>query len=117
LNPSLAANLRNSPNAEENDMPTYVYQEILEDGGEGECFEIVQKMSDDPLTTHPDTGRPVRRMIPAPRFTTKYSDAHDKSRLSDSNLKSKGFTKYVKSDDGKYEKVLGSGPDLLNRDQ
>jgi predicted nucleic acid-binding Zn ribbon protein len=97
-------------------MPTYVYQEILEDGGDGDCFEIVQRMSEDALTTHPQTGRPVRRVITAPRFTTKYSDCHDKTRLSDSNLKSKGFTKYVKGDDGKYEKVLGSGPDLIKRE-
>lgn len=97
-------------------MPTYVYQEILEDGSDGDCFEIVQRMSEDALTKHPQTGRPVRRVLTAPRFTTKYSDAHDKTRLSDSNLKARGFTKYVKGDDGKYEKVLGSGPDLIKRD-
>ena len=65
---------------------------------------------------HPQTGRPVRRVVTAPRFTTKYTDAHDKTRLSDCNLKSNGFTKYVKGDDGKYEKVLGSGPDMIKRD-
>lgn len=97
-------------------MPTYVYQEILEDGSDGDTFEIVQRMSEDALTVHPTSGRPVRRVLTPPRFTTKYSDSHDKSRLSDSNLKSKGFTKYVKGDDGKYEKVLGSGPDLIKKE-
>jgi hypothetical protein len=33
----------------------------------------------------------------------------------DKKLERMGFTKYVKSGEGGYEKALGSGPDLLNR--
>lgn len=39
-------------------MPTYEYKR--EDGS---TFEIIQKMSDQPLTTCPDTGQKVRRII------------------------------------------------------
>lgn len=44
-------------------MPTYTYQVVSHDGSGGERFEIVQRMRDDPLTVHPRTGEPVRRMI------------------------------------------------------
>ena len=46
-------------------MPTYIY-EIVPDAGtnrETERFEVRQSMSEAPLTTHPDTGRPIRRVI------------------------------------------------------
>ena len=29
----------------------------------GERFEVVQSMSDEPLTKHPESGKPVRRVI------------------------------------------------------
>ena len=38
-------------------MPTYVYQCIEDDGSEGEIFEVVQPMSADPLTKHPESGQ------------------------------------------------------------
>lgn len=44
-------------------MPTYVYESIPSDGAEPERFEVTQGMSDAPLTTHPETGEPVRRII------------------------------------------------------
>ena len=43
-------------------MPTYTYQ-VISGGGGGERFEVVQGMRDDPLTVHPQTGEPVRRVI------------------------------------------------------
>lgn len=44
-------------------MPTYVYESIPQDGGTPQRFEVVQSMSDAPLTTHPTTGEPVRRIV------------------------------------------------------
>ena len=44
-------------------MPVYVYEVITDDGEEGQIFEVMQKMSDDPLTQHPTTGQPVRRVM------------------------------------------------------
>jgi len=43
-------------------MPTYVY-EAAESGGEALRFEIRQSIHDAPLTHHPETGAPVRRVI------------------------------------------------------
>ena len=44
-------------------MPTYVYEVLDEAGQPVERFEVVQKMADEPLTVHPETGQPVRRVF------------------------------------------------------
>lgn len=99
-------------------MPTYVYEVVLEgeDEGEGQVFEVVQRISDAPLTVHPVTGQKVRRVLTAPHIGGKWSGSAGKQMLSDKNLAEKGFTKYVKTDTGKYEKVAGSGPSQIGSD-
>jgi predicted nucleic acid-binding Zn ribbon protein len=97
-------------------MPIYQYEFVLEDGEGGEQFEIFQKMADPPLTTHPETGAPIRRVYTAPAVGGKWSEqAMGQAAKDDRKLERLGFTKYVKSDDGKYEKVVGKGPDLINK--
>lgn len=45
-------------------MPTYVYETIPQKAGDSVTqFEIRQSMRDEPLTKHPETGAPVRRII------------------------------------------------------
>lgn len=46
-------------------MATYVYETIAPpaSGRSPRRFEVVQSMRDAPLTRHPDTGEPVRRVI------------------------------------------------------
>jgi predicted nucleic acid-binding Zn ribbon protein len=45
-------------------MPTYVYETIPQKPGDAVVqFEIKQSMKDDPLSVHPETGMPVRRVI------------------------------------------------------
>jgi predicted nucleic acid-binding Zn ribbon protein len=45
-------------------MTTYVYETIPQQTGEKPLrFEVRQSMKDAPLTKHPETGRPVRRVI------------------------------------------------------
>lgn len=45
-------------------MATYVYETVPPRPGEApRRFEVVQSMKDAPLTRHPDTGEPVRRVI------------------------------------------------------
>ena len=45
-------------------MATYVYETIPRKPGEAaRRFEVVQSMKDAPLTAHPETGEPVRRII------------------------------------------------------
>jgi len=90
-------------------MPLYVYQVIESDGTDGEVFEVIQRMSDPPLTTQPESGKPVRRLLAAPNTVTRYGAAN----LSNERLGKLGFTKYEKSGDGRYEKTAGSGPDVI----
>ena len=98
-------------------MPTYQYEVILEDGEPGQVFEVFQKMSDEPLTEHPTTGQPVRRVICAPHIAGDYAENKMKARVSDAkNLARLGFTKYVKAGDGYYEKRAGDGPDVIHKD-
>ncbi len=44
-------------------MPVYEYEVVRPDGTPGEVFEVKQRMSDDALTHHPETGEPVRRIL------------------------------------------------------
>ena len=45
-------------------MTTYVYETIPQKPGEKpEYFELQQNMADAPLTRHPKTGQPVRRVV------------------------------------------------------
>ena len=45
-------------------MPTYIYETIPVQPGEKPVqFEVEQRMSAAALTTHPDTGTPVRRVV------------------------------------------------------
>jgi hypothetical protein len=97
-------------------MPTYVYQVITEDNAEGEIFELVQTMSEDALTEHPETGAPVHRIIQPPLIGGKHSSAREKNLLSDNKIGSMGFTKYVKTGDGSYEKTAGDGPKAISAD-
>lgn len=91
-------------------MPLYVYQVIEDDGSEGEVFEVLQEMSDPPLTKHPETGKPVQRLIAPPAKLGRMTDLAMKGKMTDKNLEQMGFTKYVRSRDGSYEKTAGSGP-------
>jgi predicted nucleic acid-binding Zn ribbon protein len=99
-------------------MPMYIYEVIEEDGSGGERIEVVQPMSAPPLEAHPETGKPVRRVFMPPHIAGgKWSDrAMVNSATDDNKLDRLGFTKYVKSDTGKYEKAVGSGPDIISAD-
>jgi len=45
-------------------MPTYIYETMPADPAETpRRFEVIQKMSDEPLRNDPDTGLPVRKII------------------------------------------------------
>jgi predicted nucleic acid-binding Zn ribbon protein len=95
-------------------MPIYVYEEVQPDNQPGETFEVLQKISDPPLTVHPEKGTPVRRVVAAVSIAGRWSDSAAKASLSDKNLNAKGFTKYVKAGDGRYEKRAGKGPDVIS---
>lgn len=50
-------------------MPTYTYRNL----DTGETFEIKQSMRDEPLTQHPETGAPVKRLLSKPAIAFKGS--------------------------------------------
>ena len=95
-------------------MPTYLYQVINDDGSEGETFEVFQKMTDPPLTRHPDTDAPVKRVPTAPNIAGRWTDSSAKKQLSDANLDRLGFTKYQNVGGGKYEKRAGRAGSLMS---
>jgi predicted nucleic acid-binding Zn ribbon protein len=96
-------------------MPLYVYEVVAPDGSSGEAFEVLQSMSEPPLTKHPETGEAVRRVFGTPNAPRGWTDSQGQAKLSDSALGRAGFTKYVKSGDGKYEKTVGEGPRSITR--
>jgi len=49
-------------------MPIYEYRRA-----DGTTFEVLQSIMDDPLTTDPDTGQPVERVLHAPAVHFKGS--------------------------------------------
>lgn len=91
-------------------MPVYVYTTMPEDGQEPELFEVEQRMVEDALTHHPETGEPVRRIVLAPRVIR-----HGGMQLNDKNIAKKGLTKYVNAGNGRFEKAAGDGPDFIQR--
>jgi hypothetical protein len=97
-------------------MPTYVYEVISEDGQPGERLEVLQNISDPPLTQHPETGQPVRRVFTPPHIAGRFSPMRgDRAMKDDRKLERLGFTKYVKSSDGTYQKTVGQGPDQIKK--
>jgi predicted nucleic acid-binding Zn ribbon protein len=91
-------------------MPLYVYALVNPDGSDGETYEIFQSMKDEPLKKHPETGKKVRKLLTSPNVVTKWGESASRDRMSDKNLERLGFTKYVKSGDGSYDKTAGMGP-------
>lgn len=92
-------------------MPVYTYQIIKNDGSDGECFDVIRKMTDRPLKKHPDTGEKVTRIYKSPNIAGITSNLHDKNRTSDKNLEKLGFTTYRRNGKGHYDRTTGSeGP-------
>lgn len=98
----------------EYDMPLYEYVVINEDGSHGDVFEVLQRIGEPSLTKHPETGQSVERLISA-ASVPRPTGGPIKGDISNRSLEKMGFTKYQKTDNGKYEKVLGDGPNLINR--
>ena len=89
-------------------MPIYLYREIFPDGSEGDCFEVIQGMSDPFLKKHPKTGNPVRKVFAAPNLPNKYTEGATKAKLTDENVEKHGFTRYEKDRvTGDYFKTAG----------
>lgn len=93
-------------------MPIFVYAVVNPDGSDGAEFEIEQAPGDAPLTRHPLTGEPLRRVYSAPGLATHYSDGEIKRMVGDeAYISSRGFTKYERDPaTGVYHKIAGTDP-------
>jgi putative FmdB family regulatory protein len=84
-------------------MPVYEYQAKSAETSCDYCaegFEILQRMTEDPLAECPKCGAPIQRLLYRVGVATPHTN---------SELKDLGFTKLVKRDDGVYENVTRSG--------
>ena len=93
-------------------MPIHEY--AATDKGCPQCeghFDVLQKLSDAPLTQCPACGAPVTRVISAPSVAS--GGAH---LLKESHTAKHGFTQYRKIGKGQYEKTSGKGPRYISGD-
>jgi len=82
-------------------MPIYVYRAKHEKEGCSYCkhgFELLQKITDEPLKKCPRCGADVEKAI------TGFSSGFSKTTL-DSRAKQSGFHKLKRVDKGRYEKL------------
>ncbi len=96
-------------------MPLYEYAVKNPDGSHGEPFEVLQRLGEKPLKKHPETGEPVERLISAASVPRPPAE-RIKGDISNKSLEKQGFTKYQKTETGRYEKILGDGPDLIRKE-
>jgi predicted nucleic acid-binding Zn ribbon protein len=67
-------------------MTTHVYEAIPQKPGEKpEYFELQQSMNEAPLTKHPTTGQPVRRVVPGGYGVLKSGGSAEKPKSSEGN--------------------------------
>lgn len=97
-------------------MPVYVYRVVNADGSEGETFEAEQPIDDAPLTKHPVTGQPVRRVVTMPHLAFKHLSSTEKKMLDPKRTAKAGFTRYQRDVSGTYHKISGEGPDTIRAD-
>ena len=77
-------------------MPIYEYEHTGKACPAGKVFEQEQPISAPALAQCPSCGRPVKRLLSAPLLSFPKGD---------SALKSQGFSKLVRRDQGVYENV------------
>jgi putative FmdB family regulatory protein len=94
-------------------MPLHEYVPLEPPGCALCCygFEVLQRLSDPPLTHCTACGRPVRRTLGAPQVVAGQGHV-----LRDDNVARHGFTQYRRVGKGRYEKTAGKGPDTISGD-
>ena len=83
-------------------MPVYEYEHTRRSCRLGTLFEVQQSIHDPALTTCPECGGPIKKLISRSNISTPRTNAE---------LKDLGFTKLVKRDDGVYENVTARDGD------
>jgi Uncharacterized protein conserved in bacteria len=86
-------------------MPIYTYAVINTDGSDGEIFEVEHSADRQALTSHPENGKPVRRVYESPNVNSEYTPQKEKSLSDISRIKKSGFEILEKDKiSGKYYK-------------
>jgi len=90
-------------------MPIYEYHSASQNNCDhcATAFEVMQKISDNPLKFCPQCLNPVQRKISRPNL------ASQSPSLKEDNLGKHGFTQFRKVEKGVYEKTAGKGPDFI----
>ena len=78
------------------------------------CLKSCNGLANLRCRNDPDSGQPVERLISA-ASVPRPAGGPIKGDISNRNLEKLGFTKYQKTSTGKYEKIMGDGPSLINR--
>ena len=93
-------------------MPVFVYCIVNPDGSDGATLEIEQPFGDAPLTRHPLTGEPLRRVLTPAGLVTRYGEGEIRRKVNDSReLEKLGFTRYERDPaSGRYFKTAGTDP-------
>lgn len=71
-------------------------------------FEHLHKAGEAPLEICPACGVPLRRAINAPAVVDGHAQV-----LREANLARHGFSQYRRAGKGRYEKIIGDGPDSI----
>ncbi len=77
-------------------MPIYEYEHSDQFCSLGKAFDATQSIHDATLTTCPQCGRPVRKLISLSKINTPKTNTERRDQ---------GFTKLVRRDKGIYENV------------
>ncbi len=91
-------------------MPIYEYHSC----GPMSCdhceggFEVMRKISDEPLKLCPHCFNPIERKVSRPNL------AAQSPSMDESNIEKHGFTQFKKVEKGVYEKTAGKGPDYIS---
>lgn len=71
-------------------------------------IEVMQGVNDPPLKHCPYCGLEVKRVVSRASFNLKKDASPEKAAA-------KGFTTFKKAGDGRWEKMAGDGPDVIER--
>jgi len=94
-------------------MPFYTYQAATDEYCDycKHSFDILQKLSANPVAFCPECSNRVKKIISAPNVVS--GKAH---LTTDKKAAQKGFTKYKRAGKGVYEKTAGTGPKYISAD-
>ena len=86
-------------------MPIYEYRRA-----DGTTFEVLQSIMDDPLTTDPDTGQSVERVLHAPAVHFKGSGFYNTDYGTKKRARENAAHKSEKSSSSSSDKKSDSAP-------